>query len=882
MIVPEHELMHYGMPRRSGRYPWGSGENPYQRNRNFLANVEVLRKQGMSEKEIAESFGMTIAQLRSKKTVARLSKQREDAAFAQKLLDKGYSKSAVAERMGINESSLRSLLKSVESQKNQALFTTVDMLKREVAEKGYLDVGLGTEAQLGISRTKLKAALDMLEAEGYLISYTNVRQLGTGKDTSLVVLAEPGKTHKDVYAHKDEIKPVGQTSEDGGKTYGKLGLDLPVKSVDSSRLEIKYAEDGGIDKDGLIEIRRGVEDISLGTLNYAQVRIPVDGKYYLKGMAVYSDDLPDGVDMVFNTNKHKGTPLSETLKKMEDNADNPFGATVTQRKYVDANGVEHISSVYMVNSEGSWSEWRDALSSQFLSKQKPELARKQLGLAYDRQKEAFDEIMSLTNPVLKRKLLQDFADECDSESVHLKAAAMPRQTTSVILPFPSIKENEVYAPNYNDGERVVLIRHPHGGIFEIPELVVNNRNPDAKKIIKNAKDAIGINPKTAQVLSGADFDGDSVIVIPNNSGEIRRKSPLKQLEGFDPKEAYPRREGMAVMKKGPQTQREMGSISNLITDMHIKMADEDEIARAVKHSMVVIDAAKHGLDYKRSYQEQGIASLKQKYQGGGGVSTLISRAKSPVYVDERSDRVMIDKATGEKIYSETGRSYTKTTKSGKQIVIKKQTVSSQMAEAKDARTLSSGSQMEDVYAAHANRLKALANQARKESVNLEYMRYSPSARETYSHEVETLKAKLNESRKQKPLERRALTVANANVKTILEENPSIKDDKKALKKLRAQATAAARANVGKKSTEIQITDKEWEAIQSGAITSSMLSEILEFANADRVRELATPRTKFSMTSAKEAQARSLANRGYTNAEIADMLGVSASTIAKIL
>lgn len=882
MIVPEHELMHYGMPRRSGRYPWGSGENPYQRNRNFLANVEVLRKQGMSEKEIAESFGMTIAQLRSKKTVARLSKQREDAAFAQKLLDKGYSKSAVAERMGINESSLRSLLKSVESQKNQALFTTVDMLKREVAEKGYLDVGLGTEAQLGISRTKLKAALDMLEAEGYLISYTNVRQLGTGKDTSLVVLAEPGKTHKDVYAHKDEIKPVGQISEDGGKTYGKLGLDLPVKSVDFSRLEIKYAEDGGIDKDGLIEIRRGVEDISLGTLNYAQVRIPVDGKYYLKGMAVYSDDLPEGVDMVFNTNKHKGTPLSETLKKMEDNADNPFGATVTQRKYVDANGVEHISSVYMVNSEGSWSEWRDALSSQFLSKQKPELARKQLGLAYDRQKEEFDEIMSLTNPVLKRKLLQDFADECDSEAVHLKAAAMPRQTTSVILPFPSIKENEVYAPNYNDGERVVLIRHPHGGIFEIPELVVNNRNPDAKKIIKNAKDAIGINPKTAQVLSGADFDGDSVIVIPNNSGEIRRKSPLKQLEGFDPKEAYPRREGMAVMKKGPQTQREMGSISNLITDMHIKMADEDEIARAVKHSMVVIDAAKHGLDYKRSYQEQGIASLKQKYQGGGGVSTLISRAKSPVYVDERSDRVMIDKATGEKIYSETGRSYTKTTKSGKQVVIKKQTVSSQMAETKDARTLSSGSQMEDVYAAHANRLKALANQARKESVSLEYSRYSPSARETYSHEVETLKAKLNESRKQKPLERRALTVANANVKTILEENPSIKDDKKALKKLRAQATAAARANVGKKSTEIQITDKEWEAIQSGAITSSMLSEILEFANADRVRELATPRTKLSMTPAKEAQARSLANRGYTNAEIADMLGVSASTIAKIL
>ena len=63
-----------------------------------------------------------------------------------------------------------------------------------------------------------------------------------------------------------------------------------------------------LDKDGVIEIRSGVDDLSLGDSHYAQVRILVDGNTYLKGMAVYSDDLPDGVDVMFNTNKKKRHP----------------------------------------------------------------------------------------------------------------------------------------------------------------------------------------------------------------------------------------------------------------------------------------------------------------------------------------------------------------------------------------------------------------------------------------------------------------------------------------------------------------------------------------------------------------------------------------------
>ena len=75
----------------------------------------------------------------------------------------------------------------------------------------------------------------------------------------------------------------------------------------------------------------------------------------------------------------------------------------------------------------------------------------------------------------------------------------------------------------------------------------------------------------------------------------------------------------------------MGRISNLITDMTLKDATEDELARAVRYSNTVIDAEKHHLDYKKSYSDNNIAELKEKYQGrytktgkySEGASTLI-------------------------------------------------------------------------------------------------------------------------------------------------------------------------------------------------------------------------------------------------------------------
>ena len=94
-------------------------------------------------------------------------------------------------------------------------------------------------------------------------------------------------------------------------------------------------------------------------------------------------------------------------------------------------------------------------------------AKKQLNLAAADKQSEFDEICSLTNPTVKKALLKSFADDCDAAAVHLQAAALPRQKYQVILPLTSIKDNEVYAPNYKNGETVALVRYPHGGTFEL-------------------------------------------------------------------------------------------------------------------------------------------------------------------------------------------------------------------------------------------------------------------------------------------------------------------------------------------------------------------------------------------------------------------------------
>lgn len=880
------ELYHYGTPRHSGRYPWGSGENPYQHESGFLNQVNELKEKGLSEVEIAQGLGMTTTELRARKSVEKDRIRQANVATAIKLRDSGMSHAAIAKQMGLpNESSVRNLLKDSINERSKVTESVADDLKKRVAESHYIDVGAGSEQFLGVSESKMRTAIQKLKnEEGYTIHYIQVEQLGTaGNKTTVKVLAAPGTTYSEVYKNQDKIElPTGYYTEDNGRT--RLGLE-PPKSVNSDRIMVRYSEEGGADKDGVIELRRGVKDISLGNARYAQVRIAVDDTHYLKGMATYSDNMPDGVDIIFNTNKHEGTPKMDVFKKMKEDPDNPFGATIksedclvrAQRHYIDENGEKQLSCINVVNEEGDWDEWSKTLSSQMLSKQRPEIAKHQLDLAYSEKKDEFDEIKKLTNPAVKKKLLDSFADDCDSSAVHLKAAALPRQRSQVILPLTSIKDNEIYAPNFKDGENVVLIRYPHGGTFEIPELIVNNKNREGKKILGNAIDAVGINSSVAARLSGADFDGDTVLVIPNRSGSVKTSAPLKGLENFDPKESYPAYEGMKPIKSRTK-QQEMGNVSNLITDMTIKGASPDEICRAVRHSMVIIDAEKHNLNWKQSYIDNGIAELKAKYQGVNergqlkGASTLISKASSEIRVPTRKEN--IDPDTGKKIYTPVEDYYI----DSKGKVHQRTTMSTKMAEVENAYDLSSGTRMENVYAAHANRLKAMANEARKESMQTKPIPYSPSAKKAYSQEVSELITQLNVAKKNKPLERQAQILANFVVKSKRQANPNMEADD--IKKIKNQALAEARVRTGAKKNMIQITDRQWEAIQAGAVTHNTLTQILNNSDLDEVKKRATPRQQKVMSSAKVSRAKAMIASGYTQAEVAEALGVSVSTINK--
>ena len=916
--VEEDILMHYGMPRRSGRYPWGSGDNPYQHSGDFLSRVEELRKQGFTytdedgktwtgDTAIAKSMGLSTTDFRTEIGLAKSERRMLQVARAKSLKEDGLGYTEIGREMGIRESTVRSLLNpKSEDRMNQAR-KTADFIKEQIDKKGMIDVAAGVERELGVSKERLDQALYILQREGYPLYGGRIPQVtNPGNQTTQKVICPPGTQAKEIYDYSKVHSLTDYVSHDGGDTFKTF---VYPKSLDSKRLMIRYDEDGGTLKDGVIELRRGVKDISLGEDHYAQVRILVDGKKYLKGMAIYSDDMPDGVDVVFNTNKKREAGMEEALKDIKEDPSNPFGSLIKaggQSYYIDENGKEQLSLINKRASEGDWTEWKDAVPSQFLSKQNLTLAKKQLKLAIDDKMAEYDEICSLTNPTVKKILLDKFANDCDSTAVHLQAAALPGQKYHVIIPVNSLRDDEVYAPKYENGSKVALIRYPHGGTFEIPIVTVNNKHAGAKKLLgPDIEDAIAINKNVADRLSGADFDGDTVMVIPTRSksgkviSNVTSTDPLKGLEGFDPKAEYPAVEGMRVMSK-INTQREMGKISNLITDMTLQGATSDELARAVRHSMVVIDAEKHKLNYKKSEFDNNIAALKKDYQEGGA-STLISRAKSPLDVDKRQGTPKVNlkgkewydpnRPEGSLIYKKADDAdYVKTTvnkRTGEvtSVVKTRKQKSTKMAETDDARTLISraNTQMEQAYADYANKMKSMANQARKEISTAGKIEFSSSAKTTYQKEVDSLNAKLNTALLNAPRERQAQRQANAEIANLKATTTMEKGD---ITKAGQRALTSARVSVGsiaRRDRSINITDREWEAIQAGAISEKKLTDILNNTDISVIREKATPRATTTLSATKINKIKQMStNNKYSLNEIAMACGVSAATVTKYL
>ena len=975
----EDELAHYGMPRRSGRYPWGSGEDPYQHGRDFLGRIEELKKNGWTEnaENIKKEFGMSMKDYRNEKSWAVYERRLRRVETAKRLRDKeGMGPTEIGRKMGISESTVRSLFNLDSEARMKQAAETVEFLKKQVAEKGMIDVGTGVERELNISRTRMDQALYGLQREGYEVYGGRFDQVtNKGQKTTQMVLCPPGTEHKAIYKLEDIHTINDYISRDDGKTFEKK-FHYP-ESLDSSRLMIRYKEDGGIDKDGIVELRRGVQDLSLGESRYSQVRLMVDGTHYIKGMAVYSDDMPKGVDVIFNTNKTKDVPKMEVLKKIKDDPDNPFGSLIKdadqggQYWYTDKKtGERKLGLINKRADEGDWTDWKDALPSQFLSKQPLSLATKQLNIAKADKLAEYDEICSLTNPTVKKHFLKEFADNCDAAAVELKAAALPGQKYHVIIPIPSLKDDEVYAPGYKQGSKLALVRYPHGGTFEIPIVKVNNEHPVARKLIgTDATDAICINSKVAERLSGADFDGDTVMCIPTHNGKVKiaNQKPLEGLVGFDPKVEYGGKkvkdaDGTERYYRNDQeykimrdTQKQMGVISNLITDMTLAGASTDELARAVRHSMVVIDAEKHKLDYKASEIENNVAGLKKTYQlkydnngnviGYGGAATLLSRSKGEydvlkrqgtpkinikgdknydpsrpegayiyknaddLYYPERSKNkktgmITIKTLNGKNItydpnndadrdrYTPVKRTDPKTgdvifTDKTGEIIYKTKAAtqkSTKMAETDDAYTLVSNKKhpMELLYADYANSMKALANKARKEMMSTGKIEYSKEAKATYQKEVDLLMHKLNNAKLNTVRERAAQRKANVEVQAKKLADPNMKSGD--ITKAGQRAITKYRQEVGslsRRERSINITDKEWEAIQAGAISENKLRDILNNSDPDSLRAKATPRSSVNISQAKINRINALSN-SYTLAQIADKLGISVSTVSKYL
>jgi DNA-binding CsgD family transcriptional regulator len=965
----EDILIHYGMPRRSGRYPFGSGDDPYQHGRDLLGRIEELKKSGWTEtpENIQKEFGMTTSQYRKEKSMANAERRALLVDRAKSLAADNKGATEIGKIMGVNESTVRSWLDSESEKRMNQAKNTAEFLKKEVDAKKMIDVGTGVERELRISKEKLNEALYILEQEGYPVYKGGIPQVtNPGKQINQKVLCVPGTEHKEIYEY-DKVKTIKEyVSHDGGDTFDKF---VYPKSLDSKRLKVLLADevgpDGlrGIDKDGIVELRRGVSDISLGNDHYSQVRIMVDGKKYIKGVAVYSDNLPDGVDVLFNSNK---TSIDKALKDIKEDPDNPFGALIKpggQSYYTDKDGNKQLSLINKTRGEGDWSEWKDALPSQFLGKQSLSLAKKQLNLAKADKLAEYDEICSLTNPTIKKHLLDKFADECDGAAVNLQAAALPGQKYHVIIPINTLGDHEVYAPRYEDGTKLALIRYPHGGTFEIPILTVNNKHASAKKLIGNTStDAVGINKKIAEQLSGADFDGDTVMCIPtHDSGRkvmIKNRRPLKDLEGFDTRERYSYSDeelasGKAKLMKNTGTQ--MGIISNLITDMTLGGANEGELARAVKHSMVVIDAEKHKLNYKKSEIDNNIAELKKKYQryvdedGNlhvGGASTILSRAKGEASVNKRQGSAIINRKghpdydptrpEGALIYKTADdlyypiRSYDKksgimtiSTAEGKKItydvknkeeadrytpvkrvdpktgevtytdrdgtiqykVDTRKDKSTRMAETDNAYSLVSEAKhpMEMLYADYANSMKSLANRARMEKITTGKIEYSASAKSVYKNEVRSLETKLNTALLNATREREAQRRANAEIAKKKADNPDLKPAD--LKKASQQALTKYRHEVGsisRRNRNIEITDREWEAIQAGAISENRLSQILNNTDTAKLRQRAMPRATTTLSTAKINTIKAMSASNYTLEQIANKLGVSATTVSKYL
>ena len=255
-------LMHYGTPRHSGRYPWGSGEHPYQ-GENFYTATKKLKDSGLSEVEIAKLYGMSTTEYRKRRSLAKTEHKEKLRALNAQLEQEGLNRSERARKLGVNESTVRSWENENSIKREQIVSSTKEVLERNIAEKKYIDVGDGVASGMGITKNRLDTAVQAMVDDGYELHNIKVEQVNNpGKFTTVAVLCEPGTTKKQLYEHSHEI---GLVNEKFDNSHGLTSLGMkPPKSISGKKVQVVTLQEGGADKDGLIEIRRGAKGLDMG------------------------------------------------------------------------------------------------------------------------------------------------------------------------------------------------------------------------------------------------------------------------------------------------------------------------------------------------------------------------------------------------------------------------------------------------------------------------------------------------------------------------------------------------------------------------------------------------------------------------------------------
>ena len=194
--------------------------------------------------------------------------------------------------------------------------------------------------------------------------------------------------------------------------------------------------------------------------------------------------------------------------------------------------------------------------------------------------------------------------------------------------------------------------------------------------------------------------------------------------------------------------------------------------------------------------------------------------------------------------------------------------------------------MELVYADYANSMKAMGNQARLEYTRTGKIAYDKNAKRIYDTEITELLGKLRNAELNTVRERAAQRMANVAVKEKQDklaesgEKMAAKDAKKAGQQALTRSRNAV-GSISRRDRNIQITDREWEAIQAGAISESILKRILDNSDPASLRQRAMPKATNTLSDAKIGRIKAMSS-SYTIKQIADKLGLSTSTVSKYL